>query len=89
VQTAGHTAKVAIHVDNIEASSTHGLAPVGLLAEASVGHQAGFLVRFLQVAEVLSAALAVAVSLEAPKAAGALEALSEEAMEEATGKLKE
>jgi hypothetical protein len=31
----------------------------------------------------------VAVSLEIPKAAGALEALVEEAMEEVTGKLKE
>ena len=39
--------------------------------------------RLLQAGEVLSAAFAVAVSLETPKAAGALEALTEEVTGEA------
>jgi len=54
-------------------------------------------VRLLQAGEVLPAAFGVAASLETPKAAGALEALTEEvkeevageAMVEVTGKLKE
>jgi len=42
-------------------------------------------VRLLQAGEAFSAALGVAVSLETPKAAGALEALAEEVKEEVTG----
>ena len=59
--------------------------------------QAGHLVRLLLASEVLPAAFVMAVSLETPKVAGALEALTEEvmgevtgeALEEVTGKLKE
>lgn len=92
VRTAGHSANLAILVDNIEASKAHGLAQAGLLAEASVGHQARLPVHLLWAGEVLSAAIVVA----------ALEVLTEEAMEEVmeeaamavavaedTGKLKE
>jgi len=53
---------------------------VGLLAEASAAHQVGLLVHLLRAGEVLSAAFVVVA---------ALEVLTEEAMEEATGKLKE
>jgi hypothetical protein len=93
VRTAGHSANLAIQVDNIEGSKTDSLAPVGLLAaEASVGHQAGLSVRLLREGEVLPAAFVV-VTREVFMAVVALEALTEEAMEEAmeeaTGKLKE
>ena len=51
--------------------------PAGLLAEVSVAHPAGLLVRILWADEVRSAALVVA----------ALEALAEEVTEEATGEV--
>lgn len=77
-----------MRIDNIEASKTHPLAPVGLLAEVSVAHRAGLIVRLLLTGEALSAGFVVAVTLEVPPAAGALEALPEGTMEEATGKLR-
>ncbi len=86
---AGHTADIAIQqVDNIEASSTNGLAQAGLLvAKASVHHQEALSVRLLGAGEVLSAAFVVVVTLGTSMAVAALEILTEEAME-ATGKLK-
>jgi hypothetical protein len=89
----------SIRGDNIEASSAHGLAQIGLLAaEAITHHRAGLSVRPPGPDEVLIAALAVAVPLETPEAAVAAAALavltevrSEEAMVgalgEAAGKL--
>jgi alkylhydroperoxidase/carboxymuconolactone decarboxylase family protein YurZ len=89
VRTAGHTANIAVQVDNIEAPSAHGLAQAGLLvAEASVHHQAALSVRLLGAGEVLSAAFVVVVTLGTSMAVAALEVLTEEATE-ATGKLKE
>ena len=44
--------------------------------------------RFLLTGEALSAGFVVAVTPEVPPVAGALEALPEEAMEAATGKLR-
>jgi hypothetical protein len=89
VRTAGHSANLAILVDNIEASKAHGLAQAGLLAEASIGHQAGLLVHLLWAGEVLSAALEVLTE-------EAMEEVMEEAamaveveVAEDTGKLKE
>ncbi len=99
-----------------ETSKAHGRAQAGHpVAEASVAHQAGLLVRLLRTDKVPLAVFVVvvtpeatmvvvapggltgevkeevAVSLEIPKAAGALEAPVEEVMEggveEATGKL--
>jgi hypothetical protein len=89
----GHPVNLAMQVDNIETSSAHGLGPVGLLAEASVAHPAGLLVRLLGREEVLSAVLMVVVTLEASMgvaASGAPTAeVMEETMGEAAGKLKE
>ncbi|MGZ6291785.1 MAG: hypothetical protein ACXWMK_06280, partial [Syntrophales bacterium] len=91
---AGHSANWAILEDNIEATKAPGLAQVGLLAdhlvEASGAHQAGLLAHLLWADEVLLADfMAVVVSLEAPMVVAALGALTEEALEEVTGKLKE
>jgi hypothetical protein len=84
VRTAGHSVNLAILVDNIEASKAHGLAQAGLLvAEASVGHQAGLLAHLLWEGEVLSAALVVVVTPETSMAVEGLEVLTEEVMEEA------
>jgi len=77
VPAAGHSANPAILVDNIEVSKAQGLA------------QAGLLVHLLRAGEVLPAAFVVAVSLETLKAAGALEALTEEVKEEVTGEAME
>ncbi len=91
---AGHSANRAILEDNIEASKAPGLAQAGLLAdhlvEASEAHQAGLLAHLLWADEVLLADfIAAVVSLEAPMVVAALGALTEEALEEVTGKLKE
>ena len=93
-RAAGHSANWAILEDNIEASKAPGLAQAGLLAdhlvEVSGAHQAGLLAHLLWADEVLLADFMVAVvSLEAPMVVAALGALTEEALEEVTGKLKE
>ncbi len=89
VRTAGHTANIAIQVDNIEAPSAHGLAQAGLLVtEASVHDQTALSVRLLGADEVLSAALVAVVTQGTSMAVVALEVLTGEAME-ATAKLKE
>ncbi len=79
-------------VITLEALKTPPLVPAGLLAEASVTHQA-LLVHLLQVDWVLLAVFVMAVILEASTgvaASGApTEEVMEEVMEEATGKLKE
>lgn len=89
VRTAGHSANLAIWVDNIEATSAHGLAQAGLLvaAEASLRQQEGLSVCLLGAGEVLSAAFVVVAALEAME-----EVMEEAAMvvaAEDTGKLKE
>jgi len=80
---------VFVAVIILEASKTHPLAPVGLIAEASVAHQAGVLVHLLQADQVLSAVFVMVVPSEASMVAAVSGALTEEAMEEVTGKLKE
>jgi len=85
VRAAGRPASLSIRGDSIEASSAH-RAQAGLLAaEATMRHQAGLSVRGAD--EVLTAALAVLVPLEASAAAVAVaasEVLTEVPSEEAT-----
>jgi len=84
--------------DSIKVSSANPLVQAGPLvvvtmlqagrlaaAEALAAHQAGLSV--LGGGGVFQAALVVVVTLEGPAAVGALAVLTEEAMEEATGKL--
>ena len=86
--------------DSIKVSSANPLVQAGPLvvivvtmlqagrlaaAEALAAHQAGLSV--LAGGGVFPAALVVVVTLEGPVAVGALAVLTEEAMEEATGKL--
>ncbi len=80
-RAAGYPANQAILEDNIETFKGQGLVQAGLLAEASVVHQAGLLVHLLWAGEVLPADFMVAVvSLEAPMVVAALGALTEEAI---------
>jgi hypothetical protein len=65
-RAAGHPANQAILEDNIETFKGQGLVQSGLLAEASIAHQAGLLVHLLWAGEVLPAYFMVAVvTLEA------------------------